>query len=67
MNWWVRLRSFMTEVRGELKRTSWPSWKEVRGTTTVVVVTVFIFALFLWIVDIALSNMIDWVFKHAAG
>jgi len=55
----------MTEVRGELKRTSWPSWKEVRGTTAVVVVTVFIFALFLWIVDIALSNMLDWVFKHA--
>ena len=65
MNWWVRLRTFLLEVRGELKRTSWPSGREARGTTTVVIVTVFIFALFLWVVDTVLFHMVSWVFTHA--
>ena len=64
MNWWARARAFLTEVRAELKRTSWPSGKEVRGTTTVVIVTVFIFALFLWIVDALLFRMVSWVFTR---
>jgi len=65
MNWWQRVKTFLSEIRAELKRTSWPSWKEVRGTTTVVIVTVFIFALFLWVVDTVLFQMVTWVFTHA--
>lgn len=65
MSWFQRARTFLAEVRSELKRTSWPSWKEVRGTTTVVIVTVFIFALFLWVVDTVLFHMVSWVFTHA--
>ena len=65
MNWWTRARTFLNEVRSELKRTSWPSWLEVRGTTTVVIVTVFVFALFLWVVDTVLFKMVSWVFTYA--
>jgi len=58
---------FLKEVQAELKRTTWPAPKEVQGTTTVVIITVFIFALFLWIVDVGLSRGLDAVlglFKH---
>ena len=65
MGWFERARTFLMEVRAELKRTTWPSWKEVRGTTTVVIVTVFMFALFLWVVDTILFRMIQWVFAQA--
>ena len=65
MSWLQKIRAFMADVRGELKRTSFPSMKEVQGTTTVVIVTVFIFALFLWVVDTCLFKMVDWIFKHA--
>ena len=65
MNWWTRARAFLIEVRSELKRTSWPTWLEVRGTTTVVIVTVFVFALFLWVVDTVLFKMVSWVFTYA--
>ncbi len=67
MNWWQKIKTFRSEIWAELKRTSWPSWKEVRGTTTVVIVTVFIFALFLWVVDTMLFQMVTWVFKKNAG
>ena len=59
MNWYSRSVEFLKEVRAELKRTTWPAWKEVQGTTTVVIVTVFIFAIFLGVVDLALSNVLQ--------
>jgi preprotein translocase subunit SecE len=62
MGWLNRLRAFFDEIKGELKRTTWPSRKEVRGTTTVVIVTVFIFAVFLYVVDIFLFTLIEKIF-----
>ncbi|MGH9866814.1 MAG: preprotein translocase subunit SecE [Candidatus Polarisedimenticolia bacterium] len=47
--------TFLKEVVAELKRTTWPKWIEVRGTTTVVIIAVFIFAMFLYLVDIGLG------------
>ena len=65
MDWYRKLRTFLTEVNGELKRTSWPSRMEVQGTTGVVILTVFIFALYLYVVDTFLFRTIDWIFKLA--
>ena len=46
------MTTFLQEAYAELrKRTTWPDRKEVKGTTTVVIVTMFIIAAFLWIVD----------------
>ena len=52
-----RLKTFLSEVVAELKKTTWPSKTEVRGTTTVVIITMFIIATFLWIVDQALGRL----------
>jgi preprotein translocase subunit SecE len=58
---------FLKEVRAELGRTTWPTWKEVRGTTTVVIITVFVFAFFLGVVDIALSSVLQRVLTLFRG
>ncbi len=63
MSWISTTRTFLTDVKGELKRTTFPSQREVKGTTTVVIVTVFIFALYLWVVDTFLFHIIDRIFK----
>jgi len=60
--WFRKIRQFLSEVLVELKRTTWPSRKEVQGTTLVVIVTVFIFATFLFAVDYALSRGVTWIF-----
>ena len=54
-------KKFLGEVRTELKRTTWPSRLEVRNTTLVVIVTVFIFAAFLGVVDYILSHMVRFI------
>jgi preprotein translocase subunit SecE len=50
---------FLKEVQAELKKTTWPQWKEVQGTTTVVIITVFVFAIYLGAVDLVLGNALQ--------
>src|SRR6185437_10135053 len=49
--WPDRTKDFLDEVRGEMKKVNYPGRKEVQGTTTVVIITVFVFAAFFWVVD----------------
>jgi preprotein translocase subunit SecE len=58
VKWWTRMVTFLVEARTELRKTTWPDWKEVRGTTVVVIVTSVIFAVFLWAVDLILQNVV---------
>lgn len=43
--------AFLLEVIGELKKVTWPNWKEVRGATVVVLVMTAVVALLLLILD----------------
>lgn len=54
-----RFRQFLTDTWSELKKTTWPSRKEVYGTTVVVIIFVLICALFLYVVDFALSRVME--------
>jgi preprotein translocase subunit SecE len=62
--WWNRGRTFLTEVRNELKRVTWPSQKEVYATTIMVILTSIFFGVFLWVVDLALTAAVGWVFHR---
>ncbi len=57
-----RLVKFVKEVRSELKRVSWPSREEIRGSTTVVIVIVLILAVFIGLVDRALTYLLSFFF-----
>jgi preprotein translocase subunit SecE len=59
--WWDRSRTFLTEVRNEMKRVSWPSRREVYATTVVVILVSIFFGLYLWVVDLTLSSAIHWL------
>ena len=61
-----RTRSFLSDVRNEMRKVTFPNYREVRATTTVVIITVFLFALFFWLIDMGIGNAINWVLKHAA-
>jgi preprotein translocase subunit SecE len=48
---------FLSEVRAEMKKVSFPSRDEVVGTTIVVVVTSFVFAFYLWLADLVIVQL----------
>ena len=50
---------FLTEVRAEVKKVTWPTRAEALGGTAVVVVVVLIMALFLGVVDAILSKIVQ--------
>ncbi len=52
-----RVKSFLVEVRAEFKKVTWPSRKEVYGTTIVVIITVFFFGFYLYGLDVAMSYL----------
>ena len=52
MDWWKRLKSFLSEVVAETKKVTWPSKQEVINTTTVVVIASFIFGIYLYACDL---------------
>jgi preprotein translocase subunit SecE len=58
-----RAGTFVTEVRSEVKKVHWPSRKETQAATMVVVVIVMIVALFLGVVDFAISAAVQAVLR----
>jgi preprotein translocase subunit SecE len=52
-----RLTSFLREVKLELKKVSWPSRREISGSTGVVIVSVIIVAVYLGILDTVLQQI----------
>ena len=61
------VRGFLREVKTELKKVTWLSRKDTLSGTAIVLVTVFIIAIFLGIVDSGLSNLIKLLLKRATG
>ena len=57
-------RAFLTEVRAELKKVTWPSRKEVSSTTLVVIATSIFFGFYLWGLDIVFSRALSLAFKR---
>ena len=58
-----RMKSFFIEVKTEIKKVVFPSKEEVIGSTKVVVVMVFIIAIFLGLIDLLLTQLIGMVVK----
>jgi preprotein translocase subunit SecE len=57
-----RLVKFIKEVRNELRRVSWPSRDEIRGSTAIVILIVLVLAVFIGLVDRALSYLVSIIF-----
>ena len=58
-----RSRLFLSEVRNELKRVTWPSQKEVYATTVVVIATSVFFGLYLFALESMLLALFQWILR----
>ena len=63
MNIFKKITSFIREVKEELKKVAWSSRQELLASTVVVITVTFIMALFIGIIDIALSKILSVIFK----
>jgi preprotein translocase subunit SecE len=61
--WPQRAKSFYSDVRTEMRKVTTPSRKEVQGTTTVVIITVFLFGIYFAVIDRLLGASLDHLIK----
>ena len=57
--WKDSIGRFLKSVRSEMERVSWPSWKELRTSTIVVVMTLLMISMYM--------GVVDWVFSLLFG
>lgn len=55
-------RTYLREVRGELRRVAWPSGKELRSYSLVVLVTVTILMFYVFLLDQAIGQAVFQIF-----
>jgi preprotein translocase subunit SecE len=55
--WFASGRAFLTEVRNEMRRVTWPSRKEVYAATV-------FFGLYLWGLDLVFQALVNWIFRQ---
>ena len=51
----LRLTNYVAETREELKKCSWPSRDELKGSTVVVIVSILLLGVFTVVVDLLLT------------
>jgi preprotein translocase subunit SecE len=57
--WWkgyiTSLSNYISETREELRKCAWPSWVELRGSTTLIAIVIMILGVFTVVVDLGLK------------
>ena len=57
----MALSRFVGETREELRKCSWPSKEELKGSTVVVLVATVVVGLFTVGVDVVVMTILDWL------
>jgi preprotein translocase subunit SecE len=60
----TRAKDFLTDVRNEMRKVTFPSRREVQATTTVVIITVILFGVYFFVIDQVIATGINWVLHH---
>lgn len=60
--WPSQTKDYFEDLQQEMKRVTWPSWKQVRATTGVVIAAVFAFAAYFAVVDYLVGRGITKLF-----
>jgi preprotein translocase subunit SecE len=56
---------FIDEVRQEVSKVTWPTWKEVWITTAMVLVMVALIAMFFLFTDMIIGTLVQYVLRLA--
>lgn len=54
-----KIRLFYNETSIELKKSVWPTWKELRKLSAIVIVAVLLAGVFISLSDFALGNVVS--------
>lgn len=59
----ARVKTFLNEVKVETKKITWPTPQELKESTRVVIVSVFLITVFIAIIDLILNNILNFFIR----
>jgi preprotein translocase subunit SecE len=57
----IRLRDYIQATKEELRKCSWPTWDELKGSTVVVAISILLLGGFTVLVDFVASVVVNWI------
>jgi preprotein translocase subunit SecE len=57
-----KIINFFVDIFKEMKKVSWPKKQELKDSTIIVVITMILFAVFVYIIDMGISNFLKLLF-----
>ena len=61
MEYLEKLMQFLNEVKGEMKKVSWPNRQEIISSTIVIIITVTIVVIYVGLVDLGIVSLLGLV------
>jgi len=57
----LSMTQYVQETREELRKCTWPSREELKGSTMVVLTVTFMLGMYTVVVDLVISTLIGWI------
>jgi preprotein translocase subunit SecE len=57
-----KITRFLQDVRVEMSKVSWPTRKELKGTTVIVIVITMILSVFIFLTDKVLEGLLNLIY-----
>ena len=65
--WWkgylVRLSNYVQQTKEELRKCTWPTWDELKGSTVLIAVSIIALGVFTMVVDYIFVNVVHLISK----
>ena len=65
--WWkgylVRLSNYVQQTKEELRKCTWPTWDELKGSTALIAVCIIALGVFTMVVDYIFVNVVHFISK----
>ncbi|MGO8675785.1 MAG: preprotein translocase subunit SecE [Limisphaerales bacterium] len=57
----ARLTVYVQQTREELRKCTWPTWEELKGSTVVVAISIVLLGVFTMLVDFIFTVCVRWL------
>ncbi len=57
-----KIQQFIEDVRNEMSKVSWPTHQELVNSTMIVVVVSILFTIFIFLSDIVISKVVEFLY-----
>ncbi len=65
--WWkgylLQISNYVQQTREELRKCTWPTWDELKGSTVLVFVSIMLLGAFIVATDFVFFHVMSWILK----